>query len=197
MSRQPTPRPPRSACITAAGKLRLEQEYQRLWSVERPKLAREVGEAAALGDRSENAEHIYGKRRLREIDSRLEFLSRRLCELRVNDSEVLGGGGGRFSPRGSTPPQTAASTSNIRSSGPTSSTPVRAGSAWTRRSARPCSANAAETRSWCGVRRAPPGSRSRACTTGFELRARQADVHALPDVPGARLGARDVSGVVA
>jgi len=67
MSRRPTPRPPRSAFITAEGRQRLEQEYQRLWSVERPKLAREVGEAAALGDRSENAEYIYGKRRLREI----------------------------------------------------------------------------------------------------------------------------------
>ena len=83
MSRKPTAHPPRSACITAEGRQRLEQEYQRLWSVERPKLAREVGEAAALGDRSENAEYIYGKKRLREIDSRLEFLSRRLDELQV------------------------------------------------------------------------------------------------------------------
>jgi transcription elongation factor GreB len=96
MSRQPTPRPPRSACITAAGKLRLEQEYQRLWSVERPRVAREVGEAAALGDRSENAEYIYGKRRLREIDSRLEFLSRRLDELRVIAPADQGDGVVRF-----------------------------------------------------------------------------------------------------
>jgi len=78
MSRRPTPRPPRSAFITAEGRQRLEQEYQRLWSVERPKLAREVGEAAALGDRSENAEYIYGKRRLREIDARVHFLGKRL-----------------------------------------------------------------------------------------------------------------------
>jgi transcription elongation factor GreB len=96
MSRKPTPRPPRSACITAAGKQRLEQEYQRLWSVERPRVAREVGEAAALGDRSENAEYIYGKRRLREIDSRLEFLSRRLDELCVIAPEDQGDGVVRF-----------------------------------------------------------------------------------------------------
>src|SRR4029453_17294782 len=96
MSRRPTPRPPRSACITAAGRQRLEQEYQRLWTVERPKLAREVGEAAALGDRSENAEYIYGKRRLREIDSRLEFLSKRLEELRVIAPEDRGDGVVRF-----------------------------------------------------------------------------------------------------
>jgi transcription elongation factor GreB len=96
MSRRPTPRPPRSPLITALGKQRLEQEYQRLWSVERPRVAREVGEAAALGDRSENAEYIYGKRRLREIDSRLEFLSRRLDELRVVAPEDLGDGVVRF-----------------------------------------------------------------------------------------------------
>jgi transcription elongation factor GreB len=96
MSRRPTPRAPRSACITAEGRQRLEQEYQRLWSVERPRVAREVGEAAALGDRSENAEYIYGKRRLREIDGRLEFLSRRLDELRVIAPEDLGDGLVRF-----------------------------------------------------------------------------------------------------
>src|ERR1700741_2508631 len=96
MSRRPTPGPPRSPCITAAGRQRLEQEYQRLWSVERPRVAREVGEAAALGDRSENAEYIYGKRRLREIDSRLEFLNRRLDELRVVTPEDRGDGVVRF-----------------------------------------------------------------------------------------------------
>jgi transcription elongation factor GreB len=96
MSRRPTARPPRSAFITAQGKLILEQEYQRLWTVDRPKLAREVGEAAALGDRSENAEYIYGKRRLREIDSRLEFLSKRLEELRVIAPEDRGDGVVRF-----------------------------------------------------------------------------------------------------
>jgi len=83
MSRRRTERPPRSPCITPAGRRRLEEEYQQLWSVERPKVAREVSEAAAQGDRSENAEYIYGKRRLREIDSRLEFLNKRLEEVEV------------------------------------------------------------------------------------------------------------------
>jgi transcription elongation factor GreB len=59
-------------------------------------VAREVGEAAALGDRSENAEYIYGKRRLREIDSRLEFLNKRLEELRVIEPEDHGDGVVRF-----------------------------------------------------------------------------------------------------
>ena len=96
MSRKPTARPPRTAVITPEGESRLREEYQRLWSVERPKVAREVGEAAALGDRSENAEYIYGKRRLREIDSRLEFLNKRLDELRVVSPEDRGDGVVRF-----------------------------------------------------------------------------------------------------
>jgi transcription elongation factor GreB len=96
MSRRPTPTAPRSPVITPEGESRLREEYQRLWSVERPKVAREVGEAAALGDRSENAEYIYGKRRLREIDSRLEFLNRRLEEVRVVTPEDRGDGVVRF-----------------------------------------------------------------------------------------------------
>ena len=96
MSRKPTARPPRTAVITPEGESRLREEDQRLWSVERPKVAREVGEAAALGDRSENAEYIYGKRRLREIDSRLEFLNLRLEELRVIAPEDRGDGVVRF-----------------------------------------------------------------------------------------------------
>jgi transcription elongation factor GreB len=50
----------------------------RLASVERPRVVREVADAAAQGDRSENAEYIYGKKRLREIDRRVRFLTRRL-----------------------------------------------------------------------------------------------------------------------
>jgi transcription elongation factor GreB len=96
MSRRPSPTAPRSAVITPEGESRMREEYQRLWSVERPKVAREVGEAAALGDRSENAEYIYGKRRLGEIDSRLEFLNRRLDELRVVTPEDRGDGVVRF-----------------------------------------------------------------------------------------------------
>ena len=92
MARRPTPRPPRSAVITPEGRRRLQAEYDRLWSVERPRVTHEVSEAAALGDRSENAEYIYGKRRLREFDSRLEFLNKRLDELVVVDPTDAGDG---------------------------------------------------------------------------------------------------------
>ena len=56
----------------------LKAELHQLWKVERPKVTQSVSEAAALGDRSENAEYIYGKKRLREIDSRVRYLSKRL-----------------------------------------------------------------------------------------------------------------------
>ncbi|MEE9280504.1 MAG: transcription elongation factor GreB [Myxococcota bacterium] len=72
-----------SRCITPEGFQKLRDEHERLWKVERPKVTKEVQVAAAHGDRSENAEYIYGKRRLREIDSRLRFLSKRLDELTV------------------------------------------------------------------------------------------------------------------
>ena len=51
----------------------LDQELKQLWKVERPAVTQSVSEAAALGDRSENAEYIYGKKRLREIDRRVRF----------------------------------------------------------------------------------------------------------------------------
>ena len=69
--------------ITPEGLRRLQEEADRLWRVERPRVTREVSDAAALGDRSENAEYIYGKRRLREIDSRLRFLAKRMDDLTV------------------------------------------------------------------------------------------------------------------
>ena len=90
MSRKPTRDTRRSGYITPEGAQRLRDEHHRLWTVERPRVTREVAEAAALGDRSENAEYIYGKRRLREIDSRLEFLNKRLEQLvivEVSDRE--------------------------------------------------------------------------------------------------------------
>jgi transcription elongation factor GreB len=69
--------------ITPEGEAKLRAEIERLWNDERPRVTREVKAAAALGDRSENAEYIYGKKRLREIDSRLRFLSKRLERLTV------------------------------------------------------------------------------------------------------------------
>ena len=69
--------------ITRDGWEKLERELRFLWKEERPKVTQAVSEAAALGDRSENAEYIYGKRRLREIDRRVRFLTKRLDELKV------------------------------------------------------------------------------------------------------------------
>lgn len=69
--------------ITPRGFQRLQQELSRLLRSERPRVTREVAEAAAHGDRSENAEYIYGKKRLREIDRRIEQLTKRLEELTV------------------------------------------------------------------------------------------------------------------
>jgi transcription elongation factor GreB len=74
---------PKSRYITPEGHKQLVDELQKLWRVERPQVTQEVADAAALGDRSENAEYIYGKRRLREIDRRLRFLSKRIEELVV------------------------------------------------------------------------------------------------------------------
>ena len=64
--------------ITADGHKKLQAEYNKLFHEERPKLVETIAWAASNGDRSENADYIYGKRRLREIDRRLRFLSRRL-----------------------------------------------------------------------------------------------------------------------
>jgi transcription elongation factor GreB len=64
--------------LTPEGANKLSEELRRLLNVERPKVVQEVAEAAAQGDRSENAEYIYGKKRLREIDRRLRFLTKRL-----------------------------------------------------------------------------------------------------------------------
>ena len=64
----------------------LKAELHRLWKIERPQVTQSVSEAAALGDRSENAEYIYGKKRLREIDRRVHYLSKRLEEMTVVSS---------------------------------------------------------------------------------------------------------------
>jgi transcription elongation factor GreB len=68
---------------TPEGARRLRAELDELWLVERPAVTKAVAEAAAMGDRSENAEYIYGKRRLREIDRRVRFLRQRLHGLKV------------------------------------------------------------------------------------------------------------------
>jgi len=81
-------RPPRergSPYITPEGEAALRAEMHQLWKVERPQVTASVHEAAKNGDRSENGDYIYGKRRLREIDSRVRFLTKRLDELEVVD----------------------------------------------------------------------------------------------------------------
>jgi len=82
--------------LTPTGAKQLSDELNRLMSVERPKVVREVAEAAAQGDRSENAEYIYGKKRLREIDRRVRFLTQRLDAAVVVRPEELGGDVVRF-----------------------------------------------------------------------------------------------------
>src|SRR5690348_10946780 len=76
---------PGSQFITPAGAERLKAELDQLWKVERPRVTQAVSEAAAQGDRSENAEYTYGKKRLREIDRRVRFLRSRLDQMRVVD----------------------------------------------------------------------------------------------------------------
>lgn len=71
--------------ITPEGRTHLSEELSYLWKVKRPQVTQAVAEAAAMGDRSENAEYIYGKKQLRQIDSRLRFLAKRLEELVVVD----------------------------------------------------------------------------------------------------------------
>lgn len=78
MSRYRPPQPRGSKFITQAGWQTLKDELDYLWRVKRPQVTQAVSEAAAQGDRSENAEYIYGKKQLREIDSRVRFLRQRL-----------------------------------------------------------------------------------------------------------------------
>jgi transcription elongation factor GreB len=72
--------------ITPGGYRRLQEELARLWKVERPQMVTTVAWAAGNGDRSENADYIYGKRRLREIDRRIRYLSKSLDRAVVVDN---------------------------------------------------------------------------------------------------------------
>ena len=71
--------------ITPAGYRQLRDEFDQLWKVERPELVKVIAWAASNGDRSENGDYIYGKKRLREIDRRIRFLSKRLDNAEVVD----------------------------------------------------------------------------------------------------------------
>lgn len=82
--------------VTPRGYRKIVAEFDQLLKVERPKITAEVAYAASLGDRSENAEYIYGKKRLREIDRRLGVLKGRLDGIEVIDPATLKGGVVRF-----------------------------------------------------------------------------------------------------
>ncbi|MGY8849608.1 MAG: transcription elongation factor GreB [Pseudomonadales bacterium] len=78
MGRYRPPGPKSSPYITADGAAAMRAEVRQLWKVERPQVTHVVHEAAKNGDRSENGDYIYGKRRLREIDGRVRYLTKRL-----------------------------------------------------------------------------------------------------------------------
>ena len=86
MSRWRSAAAPSTAIITADGHARLKGELDELWRVRRPEVVRALADAAAEGDRSENAEYIYRKKQLGEIDRRVRYLTKRLQNLRVVDA---------------------------------------------------------------------------------------------------------------
>jgi transcription elongation factor GreB len=83
MGRYRPPQPVSSKYITAEGYKRLTEEHDYLWKKKRPEVTRILSAAAAEGDRSENAEYIYRKKELREIDARIRFLRKRLDNMVV------------------------------------------------------------------------------------------------------------------
>ena len=88
VSRYRPPIQPGSKYITPEGAKRLRDELHQLWHEERPRVTAAVAEAAAQGDRSENAEYTYGKKRLHEIDRRVRFLRKRLEGMTIVDSQA-------------------------------------------------------------------------------------------------------------
>ena len=69
--------------ITSEGAANLKKELEFLWSEERPKIVDNVHQAAKNGDRSENGDYIYGKRKLREIDRRIRYITKQLATIQV------------------------------------------------------------------------------------------------------------------
>jgi len=97
VSRYRPPTTPGSKYVTREGAQRLRDELDQLWLHERPRVTMAVSEAAAQGDRSENAEYTYGKKRLHEIDRRVRFLRKRLEGMIIVDTAV--GGESRRDPK--------------------------------------------------------------------------------------------------
>jgi len=87
VSRYKPPQPRSSPYITREGYDRLKDEYHALYNVRRPEVVRALSAAAAEGDRSENAEYIYRKKELREIDRRVRYLQKRIPDLKVVDTK--------------------------------------------------------------------------------------------------------------
>lgn len=86
VSRYKPPAPRSSPYITREGYEQLKAEYHELYNVRRPEVVRALSAAAAEGDRSENAEYIYRKKELREIDRRVRYLQKRIPDLKVVDT---------------------------------------------------------------------------------------------------------------
>jgi transcription elongation factor GreB len=82
-NKEKKPLPRRAHLVTPRGEQQIQDELDFLWRKDRPVVTQQVSDAAKLGDRSENAEYIYGKKRLREIDRRVRYLRKRLeiCEV--------------------------------------------------------------------------------------------------------------------
>ena len=87
VARYKAPQAKSSAYITPEGYARLKDEYHQLFNVRRPEVVRALSAAAAEGDRSENAEYIYRKKELREIDRRVRYLQLRIPDLKVVDTK--------------------------------------------------------------------------------------------------------------
>ena len=87
MSRWRPPPEKSTAIITRAGYERLREEFNELWKLRRPEVVKALSEAAAEGDRSENAEYIYRKKQLGEIDRRVRYLGKRLESLKVAEDK--------------------------------------------------------------------------------------------------------------
>jgi transcription elongation factor GreB len=103
VSRYRPPTTPGSKYITPEGARRLRDELDQLWLEERPRVTIAVSEAAAQGDRSENAEYTYGKKRLHEIDRRVRFLRKRLEGMTIVDPTAIPAGPDENSARAGTP----------------------------------------------------------------------------------------------
>ena len=118
MTRFRPPERPGSKYITPEGARRLREELDQLWRIERPQVTQAVAEAAAQGDRSENAEYTYGKRRLREIDRRVRFLRKRLDGMVVVEQPPIGSAARVFSAHGCRSRATAGEVDRYRIVGP-------------------------------------------------------------------------------